>query len=180
MKTTFILKLLHVLSWIIFIGLSIEAGGFIFNTLYVLLYTHAGAARFWTGIDLHELYHYSQSHFISLTGLMIIATFLKAMMFYLIVKMFHDKKLDISKPFNQATGKFIINIGYIALGIGIFSFWGSGLSRQLTEGGLVMPDIRTLRLDGGDVWLFMSVILLVIAHVFKRGVELQSENELTI
>ena len=43
-----------------------------------------------------------------------------------------------------------------------------------------MPDIQYLKFGGADVWLFMGIILLVIAQIFKRGVEIQSENELTI
>lgn len=43
-----------------------------------------------------------------------------------------------------------------------------------------MPDIQSLNLDGSDVWLFMGLILLVIAQIFKKGIEIQTENELTI
>jgi hypothetical protein len=43
-----------------------------------------------------------------------------------------------------------------------------------------MPDVQDLRLGGADVWLFMSVTLFVIGQIFKRGVEMQAENELTI
>jgi hypothetical protein len=43
-----------------------------------------------------------------------------------------------------------------------------------------MPDIEHLRLGGADVWLFMGVTLFVIGHIFKRGIEIQSENELTV
>ena len=43
-----------------------------------------------------------------------------------------------------------------------------------------MPDIADLNLDGADIWLFMGVVLLVIAQIFKKGVEMQTENELTI
>jgi hypothetical protein len=43
-----------------------------------------------------------------------------------------------------------------------------------------MPDTQRLRLGGSDVWIFMSVILFVIAQIFRRGIEIQSENELTV
>jgi len=43
-----------------------------------------------------------------------------------------------------------------------------------------MPDTQHLRLGGADVWLFMSVTLFVIAQIFKRGIEIQTENELTV
>jgi len=43
-----------------------------------------------------------------------------------------------------------------------------------------MPDVQYLRLGGADVWLFMGVTLFVIAQIFKRGIEIQTENELTV
>ena len=46
--------------------------------------------------------------------------------------------------------------------------------------GVEMPDVQHLRIGGSDVWLFMGVILFVIAQIFKRGIEIQTENELTI
>lgn len=41
-------------------------------------------------------------------------------------------------------------------------------------------NMRSLHLDGADVWLFMAVILFIIGQVVKRGVEMQNENDLTI
>jgi len=37
-----------------------------------------------------------------------------------------------------------------------------------------------LHIDGADVWLFMALVLFVFAQVFKKGIELQNENDLTI
>ena len=43
-----------------------------------------------------------------------------------------------------------------------------------------MPTIHVLKIAGGDVWLFMGVVLFVIAYIFKRGIELQEELDLTV
>jgi hypothetical protein len=43
-----------------------------------------------------------------------------------------------------------------------------------------MPSLQELRFDGFNVWLFMGVILFVIAQIFKRGVAIQAENDLTV
>ena len=74
----------------------------------------------------------------------------------------------------------VLIIAYLALGIGFFSYWGAKLSAQLASQGVAMPDVQQLSLAGADVWLFMSVTLFVIAQIFKRGVEIQTENELTV
>jgi hypothetical protein len=43
-----------------------------------------------------------------------------------------------------------------------------------------MPDIHYLRIGGADVWLFMAVVLMVIGQVFKKGIALQTETDLTV
>jgi hypothetical protein len=35
-------------------------------------------------------------------------------------------------------------------------------------------------MGGSDVWIFMGITLLVIAHIFKKGIEIQEEHELTV
>lgn len=174
------LKVLEVLSWIIFIGLCIEAGGILFNTFYTLAVNPEGTKNFWMKADLSNLYQFDRMHYFSTTVIMCIVTVLKAIMFYLIVKALHDKKIDLAKPFNESVKKLIQNCSYLALGIGLFSWKGANYTAWFVSKGIAMPDIQSIRLGGADVWLLMGVILLVIAQIFKRGVEIQSENELTI
>ena len=44
----------------------------------------------------------------------------------------------------------------------------------------ILPSLQQLKFEGGDVWLFMGVILLIFAMIFKKGIEIQSENDLTV
>jgi hypothetical protein len=169
-----------VLSWIIFIGVCIEAGGFIFNAFFVLVINPAGAYNFWNGLDLSDLYKHDRGYFFVVTLLMSIVAVLRALLFYLIIKMLHDKKLNMSQPFSKDLRRFITNVAYLALGIGLFSWWGAKYTEWFEKQGVDMPGIQYLRLGGADVWLFMSVTLFVIAQIFKRGIEIQTENELTV
>ena len=173
------LTVLYVISWIIFIGVCVEAGGIIFNAAYVL-YKPIVAKYFWNGADLSALYAYDKGHFIVQIFLMTVVAVLKAFIFYLIVKILRDKKLNLSQPFNIEVVRFISSIAYLSLGIGFFSIWGVNYSEWITKQGVEMPDVQKLRIGGADVWLFMGVTLLVIAQIFKRGIEIQSENELTV
>ena len=50
--TNQILKVLEILSWIIFIGLCIEAGGTIVNTIITLFINPLGVKNFWEGEDV--------------------------------------------------------------------------------------------------------------------------------
>ncbi len=179
--TNQILKVLQILSWIIFIGLCIEAGGIAVNTFIVLFINPLGVENFWEGADyLSSLYKFDQGYFIVITLTMIIIAVLKAIMFYLIVELFVDKKLNISQPFNLGLRRFILNMSYLALGIGLFCYVGFNYSVWLTKQGVKIADLQSLNLEGADVWLFMAVILFVIVQIVKKGIEIQNENDLTI
>lgn len=173
------LKVLYVVAWIIFIGLCIEAGGIIFNTFFALFINPKNASTMW-GMDLGDLYQNDSGRFLMLTCYMIITSLMKALMFYLIVKVLHDKKLNLVQPFNTAVARFIAHVAYLAIGIGIFSLWGIKYADWLLQQGIVLPETRHLGLAGADVWLFMGIVLLVIAQIFKRGIEIQDEHELTV
>ena len=174
------LKILYVVSWIIFIGVCIEAGGIIFNSFYDLVLNPVGARYFWQQVDLSSLYKYDRGYFFVVTFIMSIVAVMRAILFYLIIRILHSKKLNMYQPFNKETEKFIFRASYLSLGIGLFSWWGAKYAEWFISKGVKMPDIQYLRLGGADVWLFMSVILFVIAQIFKRGIEIQTENELTI
>lgn len=175
-----ILQVLMILSWIIFIGVCIEAGGCIFSAFYTLLINPVNAAYYWEGNDLSALYKFDPGHFFAETLLISIASVLKAVMFYLIVRMLHHKKLDIAQPFSNEVRRFILAMSGLAFSIGFFTLWGVNYTEWLVKKGVSMPDTRHLHLGGPDVWLFMGVILFVIAQIFKRGIEIQTENELTV
>lgn len=175
-----LLKILHLFSWIIFIGLCINAGGIIFNAIFALVVQPIAAKNFWQGIDLSNLYDFGKTYFIKETILMSIVSLMQALLFYLIVKILHNKKLNLTQPFNIEMKRFVFNISYLALGIGIFSYLGIHNTKWLVAQGITMPDVQYLKFGGADVWIFMGITLFVIAQIFKRGVEIQSENELTI
>lgn len=174
------LMVLRILCWIIFIGLGIEAGGILFNLFYTLLYNPIGAGFFWNQIDFSALYKFDKGQFIVVTGIMSLVAILKAIMFYLIIRIIENKELSISSPFNNTIRQFILFQAFISFGIGFFSNYGLNYTNWLAQKNIQMPTIHLLKLAGGDVWFFMGIILFVIAYVFKRGIELQKENDLTV
>ena len=179
-RTKLILKILYILSWIIFTGVCIEAAGFIVNSFFTLLLNPVGAKHFWQEVDLSALYYFDHGYFFVETLLMSIVAVMKACIFYLIIKMLHNKNLNLSQPFSKELGRLSFQISYLSLLIGLFSLWGVKYAAWFVKQGVQMPDVQYLRLGGADVWLFMAVILFVIAQIFKRGIEIQTENELTV
>lgn len=175
-----IMKVLLVLSWIIFIGVCVDAGGFICNTIFMLTQNPFGGTYFWNGANLTSLYDFDEGYFMVIASLMIIVAVMKSLMFYWIVKILHEQKLNMEQPFNKDVGDFIFKLSFAALAIGIFSSWTANYSIWLVEKGVAMPTLEQMNVGGADVWFFMTVILFVIGHIFKRGIEIQSENELTV
>lgn len=174
------LTFLHIIAWVIFIGICIEAGGLIFNTFFALVINPIGAKNFWMQIDLSNLISYDKGYFLVVTAIMSIVALMKALMFYLIVKLFHNKVFDFSHPFNSTLNKFISNLAYLTFGIGLMSIWGLQYAAWLRLSGVYIPSVEDLHMGGAGVWLFMSVILFVIAQIFKRGIDIQTENDLTV
>lgn len=172
--------ILRILAWILFIALLVEAGGFVFNILYTLFVNTNEARYFWEDVDLSALYKFDPVYFIVETTLMTTAAVMKALIFYFIVKLFEDKKANLEQPFNHYVRRFISKVGFIALGIGAVSHLAANHVKWFEKKGVEMPGTQHLGIDGADVWIFMGVILLVIAQVFKRGIEIQTENELTV
>lgn len=179
MSTPKILRTLYFLSWIIFTGLCIEAGGFIINAFFALVHPSA-IPRLWKEVDLSGLFQSGHGYFFVVTLIMSIVAVMKVWLFFLIIKNLQNKKLNITKPFNMEIRHLIFLLSYISLIIGLFCLSGGKYIEWLVLKGIRVPDIQYLGLGGYDVWLFMAVILFVVGQVFKRGIEIQTENELTI
>jgi cytochrome c biogenesis factor len=177
---TQILKVLHIVSWIIFIGLCVNAGGVLFNAFFALYINPIASRNFWQTINLGQLYDFDKGYFLAFTLLMVIVAVLKAILFYLIVKLLHDKNLDLNQPFNNKMTRFVANVAYLSLGISFFSKWGEDQTQWLIEKSVQMPTIQDLDLGGADVWFFMGIIFWVLKQLFKRGEAIQTENDLTI
>jgi hypothetical protein len=178
--TSTMLKILYILSWIIFVGLCIEAGGFLTNTIYTLAVDSELASHFWGKLDFSNLYNYDTGHFFAVTTYLNIIAILKAILFYTIIKVIHDKHLNLVQPFNRAVGKFISLAAYIAIGIGLFSAGAKNYIDWIESKQVALPNLESLKMGGADVWLFMGIVLLVVAQIFKKGIEIQEENELTV
>jgi len=175
-----ILMILYILAWIIFTGLCIEACGFFVNAFATMLFNPQGARHFWKQVDLDAVYHFDRGHFFVMSFFIVLVAVLKACMFYHIIRILHNKKLNMALPFSKAVGRFVFILSYFSLLTGVFCTWGSRYSEWLGKKGIQMPDADPMGLEGPTIWLFMGIILFVIGHIFKRGIEIQTENELTV
>ena len=171
-----VLQFLKVVSWVLFIGLAIDTGSYIFNGFYVFFINDYATKYF----GLFDLYHADSGNYIVMLLFMTIVSLFKTLIFYTVIKMFNNEFIELKKPFTEHFVKLMSCIFYQILGIGIFSYWGSKYANWLSSKNIVMPTVDQLNLGGADVWIFMAIVLLVINQILKRGVELQNENNLTI
>lgn len=173
------LNVLLIISWILFAGLGIEAGAFLVNAVFAIARPDL-IPYLWKEVDLSELFKYDHGHFFVITLIIGITSVLKAWLFFLIIRILHNKDLNLAQPFNKTVRRFIFNLSGVTLLISFFSSYGIDYAAWLTKQGVKMPDTSDLSLGGADVWFFMAIVLFIIAQIFKRGIEIQSENELTI
>ena len=179
-STERILQFLTILSWIIFIGLCIETCSYITSTLFSLFLEPSKAKLMWHPIDLSSLFAFDQGYYAVVSFFVILVGILKALLFYFIIRILQNKNFNMSQPFSDITRRFIFSIAYTTLAIGLSSSCGADYTEWFMGQGVKMPTLEQMSIGGSDVWLFMSVTLFVIAHIFKKGIEIQTENELTV
>jgi len=175
-KTDLVIKFLQVISWIIFIGLSILAGTLLFNFVFVQ-FNPFGTKNLYMGLDLSELFQQDEVLFTILFGLAIGVTTLKAISFYHITRIF--EKLTLVKPFSEAMYQLISKISSFILLTGILGALSHQFSKGLEKRGYEVTAANQFW-DDYSAFLMMAAVVFVIAQIFKKGLELQSENDLTV
>jgi hypothetical protein len=102
---------------------------------------------------------------------------LKAYLFYLVVKIF--QKLNLVKPFDIEIAKLIEKISYEVVSIAIVSVIARQYTKRFIHRGYEVSHVEKYWNDAA-AFLMMAAILFVISQVFKKGIELQNENDLTV
>ena len=175
-RNNIVFKGLLIISWIIFVGLCIEAGGLIVNFIFSL-YKPEFVQNLYQKLDLSQIYNTNIWVYFGLYGFILTISILKAYLFYVVVMLLH--KIDLLKPFSSSVADQIKNISYITLGIGIFSLIAREISRSMVHYGLENDKLNQFWEDG-SAFLLMAAVVYVIATIFSRGVEIQNENDLTV
>ena len=175
-KNDAILKVLNVVSWIIFIGLCIEAGALIFNFI-LTLFKPIATQNIYKGLNLSEMYENKFPHFVAMMSFAVVLSVLKAYLFYLVVKIF--MKLNLVKPFTVEIAKLIEKISFEAFAIAIVSIIAHEYTKRLIQSGYEVSQIEKYWNDTA-AFLMMAAIIYVISQIFSKGIELQNENDLTV
>ena len=175
MKTETVLTILKIMAWIAFFGFSIQA------TMYIISYITScinpeGMWFAFENLNLHELKEQNFLKYTLTAALLIVLTVFKANIWYSAIRIIQNIKIE--NPFTMGMTRRLEKIGYNLLYIWILGYVGSTFSFWLTNQDEVAKSLHEALSSKG--FLFMAGLLFIVSQIFKRGVELQSENELTV
>jgi len=172
-RTQLILQVMNVLFWIVFIGLCIKTGALLISFSVSMFINPVAAKDLYMGLNLSALKQYDLYQYFFLAAAFIIITGLKAYIAYLVIKI--SLTLKINQPFSAEVSAFISKISRVALGTGVMAVFAAAWSKALVQKGIAMP----ITWNEGEI-LFFAGIVFIISLIFQRGIEIQTENELTV
>lgn len=172
-RTTTILQILKFLALLAIIGFSIEAGSIIVSFI-VSFYNPEAAKNIYKGLDFSKIKEHNVWFYYA-SGIFLVAiSIMKVIVWQNVLMML--SKLNLTDPFQLKMIKLMERISYTLIAVWIFGlFYNTIAAYIIKETGLVLLNkIET------DSFLFMAGLVYIISQVFRRGIELQSENELTV
>ena len=167
---------LYIVAWAIFVGLSIEAGGLVVN-FFFSLYKPGFVQNLYQTLDLTKMYKDSKLAFFGVYSFILITSILKAYLFYIVIRLMH--KMDLTKPFNTFVTRQISQISYYTLSIGLLSYIARELAKDLMHYGFATDNLNQFWADS-QAFILMGAVIYIIATIFKKGVDIQNENDLTV
>jgi hypothetical protein len=123
------------------------------------------------------MYNRSKWAFFGMYSFILFISLLKAYLFYVVIRLLG--KLNLSKPFNSFVSEQITQISYYTFSIGILSYIAQQTAKNLQHHGYVIDNLNEFWADS-QAFILMAAVIYVIATIFKKGVEIQNENDLTV
>ncbi len=171
-RTEGVLTIMHILAWLAFIGFSIKAGAMLIS-YGVSCFNSDGTKNLYMGLNLYNLSQLSFWHYTLFVFLRVSILVMKAYAFFLAIRIM--MKVNMVNPFKIEVARIIQKIGivllltwFIAIAANAHTDWLLKTTGEL-HGDWVATD-----------FIFMAGLVFIISQVFKRGVEIQSENDLTV
>lgn len=172
----FVFIVLKIVTWMIFVGLCIEAGGLIVN-FFFSLYKPEFVQNLYQKLDLSSMYERSQFAFYSMYSFILVIALLKAVLFYIVVRLISN--INLAKPFNSYSAKQVSLMSYYTFSIGILSYIARETTQYLLNRGYAIDNLNQFWADS-QAFILMAAVIYVIATIFSKGVEIQNENDLTV
>ncbi|POY39369.1 hypothetical protein C3K47_02405 [Solitalea longa] len=171
-RTEQILSVMHILAWVAFVAFMIEAGAMLFSFI-VSCSNPEGAKNLYKGLNYYDLRQMNFWYYTGVVSFKVSIVLMKAFVWILVIKLF--SKFNLENPFNMEIVKILEKISYMLFSIWLVGMTSSGYTAWLMK--------LTGKMYGDWVageYIFMAGLIFIISQIFKRGVELQSESDLTI
>ncbi len=175
-RNNFVFIGLHIVAWLLFVGLSIEAGGLLVN-FFFSLFKPEFVPNLYQKLDLTDMYKDSKWAFFGIYSFILSISILKALLFYRVTTLMH--KMDLTKPFSTYVSKQIMLLSYYTLSIGFLSYLARHSAKNLMHYGYDTDSLDQFWADS-QAFILMGAVIYMIATIFKKGVDIQNENDLTI
>ena len=175
-RNNYVFIFLHIIAWIIFVGLCIEAGALLVNFVFSLVKPEV-VANLYQKLDLSEMYKRSREAYFGMYSFILVIAVLKAYLFYIVIMLL--LKLDLSKPFSYYVSDKIFTMSYYTFSIGLISYIARQSAKYLQKKGFEIDVLNQFWADS-QAFILMAAVIYVIAAIFSRGVEIQNENDLTV
>jgi hypothetical protein len=163
---------MRILAWVAFFGFLIEGGAVLVSC--AISYVNPDAAKnLYNGLNLYALRQFNFWHYNLYISFMVALSLMKARVAILVVKLI--SKLNLETPFTMQVANKLERISYILFGTWLITILSNAHMAWLMK--------LTNELYGNYVsgeFIFMAGVVFVFSQIFKRGVEIQSENELTV
>ncbi|MFI5152685.1 MAG: DUF2975 domain-containing protein [Chitinophagales bacterium] len=171
-KTDFLLAVMNVLAWIAFLGLCIKAGSILIS--YGVSISNPVASKdLYMGLNLSAVRDYDFGHYTGSVLLMAFILIMEAYTAFLVTRAL--SKIKMANPFTSEVSKKLVKISYIILFTWVAALLYNGHSSWLSKR---IPGFQE-NLFSTD-FIFLAGVVFVFAQIFRKGVEIQSENELTV
>jgi hypothetical protein len=159
------------LAWFVFIALLIKTGT-VMTTYIISLFNSDTAKSLYFELDLSVYRDQSLIHYSIIVFSQVLQFSTQAYVAYLMTQLLGD--FNLKNPFSQPVVLLMERICYSILLIWIITLLHNAHLKALeqTVGAAVH--------SSDEAYLLWSAMVYVLAQVFKRGIEIQSENEYTI
>lgn len=129
--------------------------------------------KYHSGIDFTNIWTHDTFGFNVIMITELLSNILKFSLFYITLKIL--KNFSRESPFMPKIIKLLKNSALLALAVGLLGIFVKFFIEMYVQNELILSTQI-----GESSYFYISAIIFLIIHVFEKGYELQSENELTI
>jgi hypothetical protein len=170
--TKSLLSIMNILAWLTCFGYIVKAGSILIS-YGVSIGNPEAAKKLYLEINLYALRQWDFWQYTGTVVLMVAFVLLESYIAFLVTRVL--SKIKTTNPFTFQVAKNLETISYLLLLTWVVDMLSYGHMNWLAKKVASMP-VEPIQ---GN-FLFQAGIVFVFAQVFKKGVELQIENELTV